>query len=287
MKPHPTFYPGVRARLAIVFLLLALTAGVFAQETGTVEGRITNPAISGVFERARIAVEGTALQTFSDADGYYRLSGVPAGPVQLRVLFSGFPPATAAVTVTAAQSVQRDFQLSLPAESGAAPDSGPIKLSEFVVATSREMSAAALAINEQRFAPNIKSVVSTDEFGDIAEGNVAEFVKFMPGVNIDYAGGNARDISLNGVPSIYVPVTLDGFGLASAVGGGAGGTSRGVGLDQVSINNLSRIEVSFSPTPDSQGNALAGSVNLVPRSSFERTKPQYCSLRYNRDQCFI
>src|SRR6185436_17551906 len=99
------------------------------------------------------------------------------------------------------------------------------------------------------------------------------FLKFMPGVNIDNAGGNARDISLNGVPSIYVPVTLDGFGLASAVGGGAGGTSRGIGLDQVSINKLSRIEVSFSPTPDSQANALAGSVNLVPRSSFLYARP--------------
>ena len=149
-----------------------------------------------------------------------------------------------------------------------------LTLGEFVVAASREMSGAALAINEQRFAANMKNVLATDEFGDIAEGNAAEFLKFMPGVNIDYAGGNGRDVSLNGVPSIYVPITLDGFGLASAVGGGAGGTTRGVGLDQVSINNLSRIEVSFSPTPDSQANALAGSVNLVPRSSFERTKPQ-------------
>ncbi|MEY4005490.1 MAG: hypothetical protein RLZZ221_1586, partial [Verrucomicrobiota bacterium] len=184
--------------------------------------------------------------------------------------FSGFPAASATVEVAAGKAVQRDFQLS---PSGAVAEGATVRLDEFVVATSREMSGAALAINEQRYAPNMRNVVATDEFGDIAEGNVAEFLKFMPGVNIDYAGGNARDISLNGVPSTYVPVTLDGFGLASAVGGGAGGTARSVGLDQVSINNLSRIEVSFSPTPDSQGNALAGSVNLVPRSSFERVRP--------------
>ena len=154
-----------------------------------------------------------------------------------------------------------------------APKGGTVRLDQFVVATSREMSGAALAINEQRYAANMRNVVATDEFGDIAEGNVAEFLKFMPGVNIDYAGGNARDISLNGVPSTYVPVTLDGFGLASAVGGGAGGTARSVGLDQVSINNLSRIEIAYSPTPESQGSALAGSVNMVPRSAFERSRP--------------
>src|SRR5438309_125295 len=96
---------------------------------------------------------------------------------------------------------------------------------------------------------SIDGRITNPATGGIVEGNVDEFIKFMPGVNIDNAGGNARDISLNGVPSIYVPVTLDGFGLASAVGGGSGGTSRGIGLDQVSINNLSRIEVAFSPTP--------------------------------------
>ncbi len=276
-----SFYPsrpGVRPALAVILLWLAFAVRLWAQATGTIEGRITNPATGGVLENARISVVGSAPEALSDAGGFYRLDGVPAGAAQVRVFFSGFPPVSASVRVAAGQTAQRDFALSLaapgPGKTLAAPADGTVvKLDEFVVATSREMSGAALAINEQRFAANMKNVVATDEFGDIAEGNVAEFMKFMPGVNIDYAGGNARDISLNGVPSVYVPVTLDGFGLASAVGGGGGGTSRGIGLDQVAINNLSRVEVSFSPTPDSQGNALAGSVNLVPRSSFERTRP--------------
>ena len=70
---------------------------------------------------------------------------------------------------------------------------------------------------------------------------------------IDYTGGNARDISINGVPSDNVPVTLDGFGIASAPGNASG---RSVASDMISINNLSRIEVSYSPTPESQGSAL-------------------------------
>ncbi len=272
---------AVRSCLLLSLCWLSLAPRLAAQTTGTIEGRITNPATGGIFEHARLTVAGSAHETLSDSDGYYRLDGVPPGTAQVRVFFSGFSPATAAVNVTAGLTAQRDFELSPVPSRSAGPAAAPqadgsvVKLDEFVVATSREMSGAALAINEQRFAANMKNVVATDEFGDIAEGNVAEFLKFMPGVNIDYAGGNARDISLNGVPSIYVPVTIDGFALASAVGGGAGGTSRGVGLDQVSINNLSRIEVAFSPTPDSQGNALAGSVNMIPRSSFERTKPVF------------
>ena len=272
---HPSLrVKGLLRRLFLsLFLSLCVSAGLVSAQapaTGAIEGRVTNPATGLVVERARVVVEGTALEAFSGTDGYYRIDAVPAGAARLRATFSGFPAASATVEVAAGKVAQGDFQLS---PRGAAAEGATVRLDEFVVATSREMSGAALAINEQRYAPNLRNVVATDEFGDIAEGNVAEFLKFMPGVNIDYAGGNARDISLNGVPSTHVPVTLDGFGLASAVGGGAGGTARSVGLDQVSINNLSRIEVSFSPTPDSQGNALAGSVNLVPRSSFERVRP--------------
>jgi TonB-dependent receptor len=49
-----------------------------------------------------------------------------------------------------------------------------------------------------------------------------------------------------------------------------------VQLDQVAIiNNLARIEVYTSPTPESPGAALAGGVNLVPRGAFERARPQF------------
>jgi hypothetical protein len=53
------------------------------------------------------------------------------------------------------------------------------------------------------------------------------------------------------------------------------GTGRQVELDQVSINSVARIEVNRSPVPDTPGSALAGSVNFVPRSAFERNKPIY------------
>ena len=83
-------------------------------------------------------------------------------------------------------------------------------------------------------------------------------------------GGDPREISMNGVPSDNVPVTIGGFSLATSE---VSGTGRNVELNAVSINNLSRIEAVYSPTPESPGSALAGSVNLVPRSSFERVRP--------------
>lgn len=246
-----------------------------ASGVGTIQGRVVNARSGEYLANARLTIEGTVLETFTDADGFYRLSNVPAGEARVTAFYTGLPAVVRPVRVAAGETAQHDVSLGAAEEK---PGSTVVKLDEFLVSTSREMDAAALAINEQRFASNIKNVVSTDEFGNVAEGNVAEFLKFLPGVTIDYTGGNARDISLNGVPSDFVPVTVDGFSVATATSDG--GTTRAVQSDMISINNLSRIEVSFSPTPDSQGGALAGSVNMVPRSSFERAKPVFNASAY-------
>lgn len=258
-----------------LFSLLLAAAGVLAPGAlsaqsaafGTIEGRVLNARNGEYVASARITVEGAALETLTDADGTFRLSRVPVGAARVTIFYTGLLPRTTAITVAAEQTARLDVTLGGP---DSAVDGAVVKLDEFRVATSREMDASALAINEQRFASSIKNVLSTEEFGNVAEGNVAEFLKFLPGVTIDYTGGNARDISINGVPSNNVPVTLDGFSIASAPGNATG---RSVASDMISINNLSRIEVSYSPTPESQGSALAGSVNMVPRSSFERVKP--------------
>ena len=123
-----------------------------------------------------------------------------------------------------------------------------------------------------RFARNIVNVVSADEFGTIADGSIGEFMKFLPGITSDYTGGDARRFSISGVPAGNVPISMDGFDMASATGAGTG---RQIELDQVSINSVARIEINRSPTPDTSGSALAGSVNFVPRSAFERNRPSY------------
>jgi hypothetical protein len=65
---------------------------------------------------------------------------------------------------------------------------------------------------------------------------------------------------------------MNGFPLASTTA--TAPTARDTELINVATNNLARIEVLHSPTPEQPGNALAGSVNMVPRSAFERVKPQ-------------
>ena len=269
-------FPPVSAFVVACFLLATIRAA--AVPTGAIEGRVFHIATGANLERARLTVDGTLLETFTDADGRFILAHVPAGTAQLRVFYTGLAPAAQAVAIPAGRTTQIDIplvSLTRAAESGT--PGAPVKLNAFVVGDSREMSGTAIAINEQRFAPNLRSVVSTDEFGDVPDGNVAEFIKFLPGVSVN----SAREVSLNGVPSAYVPISINGFSVASPIGsGGDGGTGRSNSMDVFTTSNVSRIEVSFSPTPDTEGAALAGSVNLVPRSAFERARPSFNASTY-------
>lgn len=248
-----------------------------AAATGTLEGRVAAAAAGTYLGNARITI-AAGFETFTDAFGYYRFPAVPAGEVRVKVFYTGFPAQERVVVVTAGQRVTQDFALSA---SGQVETEAAVRLDAFIVAAGRDMSAAALAVNEQRFTQNIKTVLSTDTFGDIADGNVGEFVKFLPGVSLGFSGGHASSISLGGMPPESTPIMIDGNSVASAAA-----ETRAIQLDQISINNMSRVEVVRSQNADSPANGIGGTVNLIPKSAFERKNAVYALKAYEvfRDQ---
>lgn len=251
-------------------MLLRLSAQAAAGE-GIIEGRVLNVTNGAYLNNARVTVDGTSLQTFTNEYGEYRLVGVPAGSATVKVFYTGLGVQTQSVPVASGQTVQKDFQLSHTAPGAPAAD-GTVQLDAFVVASVKETNASAIAINEQRFAENIKSVVAADEFGAVAEGNVGEFLKFLPGVTLDYQDADARAVSVRGLPSSTTGVSIDGNAVANT---GAGVADRRFEFDQLSINNVSRVEVTKGPTPETRADAIGGTVNLISKSAFERSRPEF------------
>lgn len=264
--------------LAVLTGWLALVLGpshavVHAQSSssGTIQGRVLNATSGTYLNNARIAVPNSALETFTDENGAYRLDRVLAGEITVVAFFTGLGAQSATVSVPADGTVTRDFSLARvqPASEGRL-----VTMDKFIVATNREYNAQAIAINEQRFAANIKNVVSTDEFGDIGEANIGEFIKFMPGLTVNYSVGIvAVDITVRGFPAAATSVTMDGGQPANA---GGAGTNRQFDLSSMqALNNVARVEVFKSPTPDSPASMLGGTVNIVTKSAFERQRPVF------------
>jgi iron complex outermembrane receptor protein len=245
--------------------------------SAAISGRIQNPATGQYLNNARVSVRGTDLIAFTDQSGTYRLPSVPPGTVTLDVFYTGLDGQTATLQTVAGQAVTRDFELTSATRYGA--DGAVVKLDSFTVSTSRETDGAAIAINEQRFAPNIKNVVAADSLGDVMDGNIGEFLKFVPGITPEYDyedGTTVSTVSIRGFAPHMVAVSTDGAQMANT--SNAMGDSRAFSFNQASINNISRIEVAKVPTPSNRADSLSGSVNMVSKSAFERKQMQF---RYN------
>ena len=241
--------------------------------TGLVEGRVFNLVNGSYVSNARVTIDALRLETFTDESGQFRIARVPAGEVTVRVNYTGFPLEAKVVKIASGLTVVQDFTL----RSSKAPADDTVKLDAFTVAAQRDMAASDVAVNEQRYSAGIKNIVSTDSFADIADGNVGEFAKYLPGVTLNRSGSDGLNISIGGVPPSGTPILLDGNGIASAA---SSNTERTVEFENIAVGGMSRVEVSRSPTPDAPANAIGGSVNLVSRSAFERSKPLYSFKSY-------
>lgn len=255
--------------LALLVHAMPPRAAAQAAGNGSVAGRVQNAANGASLNNARVAVKGTNQVTFTDEAGTYRLDGLPSGPVTLRVFFTGLDEQEATVNVAAGEVARRDFELTSAAHYGKRNDT--VQLDAFTVQSTRETNAAAIAVNEQRFASNIKSVVSTDEFGTIVDKNPGEFLKWLPGVDVEYFANNIVGVSVRGLGSVNTEINFDGMPTASA---NAEAVGRSYEVQYASSSDIARVEIRKLPLPEDSSNALGGSINLIRRSAFEYSRRQ-------------
>ncbi len=155
---------------------------------------------------------------------------------------------------------QQDFGLAL---AGARPHGGSevIQLEKFEVAA-KALSVQAAALNEQRVAPNIKNVVVFEEYGDLADGNIGEYLKYTPGLSMVNGPQVPLSVSVRGMPASGTLVMVDGAEVSSPA------ADRAFDLTTSMAGNVDRIEVTKAPTPDMPANAVGGSINIVGKSGF-------------------
>src|SRR5438270_535475 len=83
-RPWPRAAP-----CAALFPLAAISSAPAAETTGAIEGRVFNPGTGEFLEKARITIEGTSLETFTDSLGHYEFTGLPAGTARVKVFYTG------------------------------------------------------------------------------------------------------------------------------------------------------------------------------------------------------
>jgi iron complex outermembrane recepter protein len=234
---------------------------------GTIQGRVFNPVTKDYVRNAEVRLEGTDRVDYTENDGSFQFNNVPAGTATISVAFTGYTTARETFTVTPGQTTVREINLTSTAGTTAKGD--VVQLSAFTVSSEREGNAKA--IMAQRRDMNITTSVSSDIFGDVTDGNVGEFLKYLPGVDLDYVESEPRGPRLGGMEGQYVGVSFDGMRTASAdANRGGGAASRATSFEGFSITSIDSIEINHTASPENDADSPAGTVNMKTKRAFDR-----------------
>ena len=257
-----------RRLVSSVALMLAATVMAPAQDggTGAISGRVLHAVTGDALNNARVSLKGTNRTTTTDAGGFYQLTGVPAGSATVEVSFTGLDTQAATVTVASGLAAQQDFSMTSATRYG-----DRVQLDPYTVNATRTTDASAIAVNEQRNAGNITSVVSADEFGTIVNTNPGELLKWLPGVDVETFANNIVGVSVRGLGAVNTELSFDGMPVASM---NAEAVGRNFDVQYSSSADIARVEIRKLPLPQDSSNALGGAINLVRRSAFEYSRRQ-------------
>ncbi len=223
---------------------------------------INSPAVRGQVEDhlgryvqgALIRVDGLNREVATDRQGRFRLEGLAAGTYQVSVSYLGYEPVNTSAVVSA--SAGQELSITLR------PLSAEQNIESMLVLGVRDGQMRAL--NSQRAADNIKSVVSADYLGRFPDNNVAEAMQRMPGASIQRDQGEGKYVNVRGAPLEYANVSIDGVVLPSP-----DGSTRAIDLDTIPADVISALELTKAITPSMDADAIAGNINIVTQGALD------------------
>lgn len=137
---------------------------------------------------------------------------------------------------------------------------------EVVIVGQREAQRAAIAVKREAFV--VEDVVSADDIGKLPDHNTAAALRRIPGISVMEDQGEPRFPVIRGLRSTYNRTTIDGALVASVDESG-----RTVPMDIVPSVMAGRLEVIKTVTPENDGNAIGGVINVTTRSAFDAKSP--------------
>lgn len=239
-------------RCAFTFVIL-IVFSPFASaqaDTGSLGGRVTDTKgdpLSG----ALVTLKENGREASTSREGEYYFAGLPPGVFTAAVSYLGLP--TKEVSVTIAAGVESTLMVKLGEDV--------LVLEAFQVQGQR--SGQARALNEQRASGNLRNIVSSDAAGRFPDQNAAESMQRITGVSLERDQGEGRFISVRGVDPDLNNTQLNGVSIPASQE-----DSRKVNLDVFPTDILDSIEVVKAVTPDMDGDAIGGSVNIKTQTAF-------------------
>ena len=228
-------------------------------------GIVKDSTSSDVLPGASILVLGTSNGTVTGFDGEYSMY-VKSGNLEIEISFIGYETKKVSVEIQPGETKSLNISLGVSSEF----------LDDVIVKAT--LGGQLKALNQQKAADNLKNVISSDQMGNFPDQNTAESLQRVQGVTVLKDEGDGRFVMVRGLSPTFTNISINGEQIPSPES-----EFRFVALDAIPSEQLASLEVSKSLTPDMDGDAIGGSINLVtPTASSSKLKASgSAAMEYN------
>ncbi len=244
----------LKNRLAVaVTMASALSSGALtaAELSGEVAVGADGTALEGVI----VEVIETGESTTTDRAGRFRFEDLSTGSYTVRFRSLGFKTQQQKVQVLEQDTPLLDVKLA----QIRANDVEEIIVRGTAMGINRSLS-------QMRMADNTVNVISADALGKFPDNNLAESVSRMPGVTLvrDQKTGEGAFVTIRGLDARLNVYTVNGVRISAS-----DQSSRGIDLSQLTADGLASVSIAKTLTPDMDGDAIGGTVDLRTPSGFD------------------
>ncbi len=236
--------PKVIIRLLFVTLFFVNSAS--AQQVGGLRGVVRDKDFESVLPGAEVLIADTGEKTKTDEYGNYVFREVPEGTYTIVFSSDGYTRQVRADVVVTAGAM-KDLNADLSGEF--------TEMEEFIVQDLQLGGGTEIALLQLRMdAPALMDSISSDLMSQAGASDAADALKLVSGATVQ----NGKYAVVRGLPDRYVNSQLNGVRLPTA-----DADKRAVQLDQFPSDIIESVQVSKTFTPDQQGDASGGAVNIM------------------------
>lgn len=219
----------------------------------TITGKITDSNNGSFLPGANVMLVGTSYGAATDRTGEFSIPNVPTGDYTIVVKYIGYEDFTQEITVS--DNVKdNNFVIGINVSY--------VKMEDVVVSGLRQGEAKAL--NWQKSSNHIQNIIVWEQIEAFPDPNSAEALRRLPGVSVQNDHGEGRYVLIRGTEARLNSTQINGISIPSPED-----DNRNVSLDVIPSDLLGAIVVSKALTPDMDGDAIGGSVNLITKNAFD------------------
>ncbi|MBN9299176.1 MAG: TonB-dependent receptor [Filimonas sp.] len=239
---------GLRKLLCLLLLTISLSG--IAQTTGyTIKGTVSDDNTKELLIGATIQLN--AIKASTQLDGSFLLKNIKPGTYKLSCHYVGYADKDTTIVV----SGDMQLNLSVPVVTAG--------LSSVTVLGKRDVESDAFARKTEKNAVGVMNVISANAIQQSPDVTIANVLQRVSGVSLERStSGEGRYAIIRGMDQRYNYTLVNGIKIPSP-----DNKYRYVPMDIFPSDLVERVELHKTLSPDMEGDAVGGVVNMVMKSA--------------------